>query len=54
MSQAAMKQLGIMYPVVLDNEYKTWNAFDNEYWPHEYLVDIDGYVVLRPCRRRRL
>ena len=42
---AAMKQLGIMYPVVLDNEYKTWNAYQNQFWPHEYLVDIDGYVV---------
>jgi cytochrome c biogenesis protein CcdA/thiol-disulfide isomerase/thioredoxin len=42
---AAMKQLGIMYPVILDNEYKTWNAYQNEYWPHEYLVDIDGYIV---------
>ena len=42
---AAMQQLGIMYPVVLDNEYKTWNAYQNEYWPHEYLVDIDGYIV---------
>ncbi len=42
---AAMKQLGIQYPVVLDNEYKTWNAYNNQFWPHEYLVDIDGYVV---------
>ncbi len=42
---AAMKQLGIMYPVILDNEYKTWNAYKNQFWPHEYLVDIDGYVV---------
>ena len=41
----AMKQLGIQYPVVLDNEYKTWNAYNNQFWPHEYLVDIDGYVV---------
>jgi cytochrome c biogenesis protein CcdA/thiol-disulfide isomerase/thioredoxin len=42
---AALKQFGIQYPVVLDNEYKTWNAYQNEYWPHEYLVDIDGYIV---------
>jgi len=42
---AALKQFGITYPVVLDNEYKTWNAYGNQYWPHEYLVDIDGYVV---------
>ena len=42
---AALKELGITYPVVLDNEYRTWNAYGNEYWPHEYLIDIDGYIV---------
>jgi cytochrome c biogenesis protein CcdA/thiol-disulfide isomerase/thioredoxin len=41
----AIARLGIKYPVVQDNEYKTWNAFNNEYWPNEYLVDIDGYIV---------
>ncbi len=43
--QAAVTAAGIKYPVVLDNEYKTWNAFQNEYWPREYLIDIDGYIV---------
>lgn len=43
--EQALKQFGIDYPVVLDNEYKTWNAFGNQFWPHEYLVDIDGYIV---------
>jgi cytochrome c biogenesis protein CcdA/thiol-disulfide isomerase/thioredoxin len=42
---SAIQQLGITYPVVQDNEYKTWNAFNNEYWPNEYLIDIDGYIV---------
>ncbi len=42
---AALKQFGITYPVVLDNEYRTWNAFQNQYWPREYLIDIDGFVV---------
>ena len=41
----AIQQLGIKYPVVQDNEYATWNAFGNEYWPDEYLIDIDGYIV---------
>lgn len=41
----ALKQFGITYPVVLDNEYQTWNAYQNEYWPHEYLIDMDGYIV---------
>lgn len=43
--QAAVTKAGIQYPVVLDNQYKTWDAFQNEYWPNEYLIDIDGYVV---------
>jgi cytochrome c biogenesis protein CcdA/thiol-disulfide isomerase/thioredoxin len=43
--QKALAQFGITYPVVLDNEYKTWNAFGNNVWPRKYLIDIDGYVV---------
>lgn len=42
---AALKQFGIRYPVALDNEYQTWNAFSNQFWPREYLVDVDGYIV---------
>jgi len=42
---AAVKQYGIKYPVVLDNEMQTWDAYNNEYWPAEYLIDVDGYVV---------
>ncbi len=41
----ALKKFGITYPVVLDNNYKTWNGFANQYWPREYLIDIDGFVV---------
>jgi thiol-disulfide isomerase/thioredoxin len=41
----AIEQLGIQYPVVQDNELATWNAFGNQYWPNEYLIDIDGYIV---------
>jgi len=43
--QTAVQGFGIKYPVVLDNEYGTWNAFGNEYWPNKYLIDIDGYIV---------
>ena len=43
--QDAVNRFGIKYPVVLDNEYKTWGAFQNQYWPREYLIDIDGYIV---------
>lgn len=42
---AAVANAGIKYPVVLDNDMGTWNAYGNQYWPHEYLIDIDGYVV---------
>jgi thiol-disulfide isomerase/thioredoxin len=43
--QAAVQKFGIQYPVVMDNDYGTWSAYKNQYWPHEYLIDIDGYVV---------
>ncbi len=42
---AAVKNLGIKYPVVLDNDYGTWSAYGNHYWPHKYLIDINGNVV---------
>ena len=43
--QTAVNGFGIKYPVVLDNDYGTWNAFGNQFWPRKYLVDIDGYIV---------
>ncbi|MES2314352.1 MAG: cytochrome c biogenesis protein CcdA [Patescibacteria group bacterium] len=42
---AAAKQFGLMFPIVLDNDYSTWNAYGNQYWPHKYLIDITGHVV---------
>ena len=42
--QAAVKRLGIHYPVVQDNNYGTWNAYSNQYWPAEYLIDRTGHV----------
>ena len=42
---AAVEQFGIKYPVVLDNDFGTWHAYRNSYWPRKYLIDIDGYVV---------
>ena len=41
----AVEKWNIKYPVVLDNDHATWNAFMNRYWPHKYLIDIDGYIV---------
>ncbi|OGG54009.1 hypothetical protein A2851_01760 [Candidatus Kaiserbacteria bacterium RIFCSPHIGHO2_01_FULL_53_29] len=43
--QTAVNGFGITYPVILDNEYRTWNAYGNQYWPRKYLVDIDGFIV---------
>ena len=42
--RAAVKRLGILYPVVQDNDYKTWNNYANEYWPAEYLIDRRGHI----------
>jgi thiol-disulfide isomerase/thioredoxin len=41
----AMTKFGIKFPVVLDNDYGTWNAYGNNYWPRKYLIDIDGFVT---------
>ncbi|MCR4334720.1 MAG: redoxin family protein [Patescibacteria group bacterium] len=43
--EKAVKDFGIKYPVVLDNDFSTWNAYNNQYWPRKYLIDIDGYIV---------
>lgn len=36
---------GIQYPVALDNNFVTWQNFQNQYWPAHYLIDKNGYVV---------
>ncbi len=43
--EKAVKSFNIKYPVVLDNDYSTWNALGNQFWPRKYLVDIDGYII---------
>jgi len=40
----AIDQLGLSYPVVQDNNMGTWNAYANEYWPADYLIDASGNV----------
>jgi cytochrome c biogenesis protein CcdA/thiol-disulfide isomerase/thioredoxin len=42
--QEAIRQNGIRYPVAQDNNYATWNAYNNEYWPAEYLIDARGRI----------
>jgi cytochrome c biogenesis protein CcdA/thiol-disulfide isomerase/thioredoxin len=40
----AIQRLRIRYPVVQDNEYGTWNAYGNQSWPADYLIDASGQV----------
>src|SRR5919204_126867 len=40
----AVSRLGVRYPVAMDNDYATWNAYQNQYWPAEYLIDQRGEV----------
>jgi len=42
--QQAVSSDGLRYPVVQDNVYGTWNAYQNQYWPAEYLIDAKGEV----------
>jgi cytochrome c biogenesis protein CcdA/thiol-disulfide isomerase/thioredoxin len=41
---AAIARFGITYPVAQDNEYATWTAYNNEYWPADYLIDATGNI----------
>ena len=40
----ATHDYGVRYPVAVDNDYGTWNAYGNQYWPAEYLIDARGHV----------
>jgi cytochrome c biogenesis protein CcdA/thiol-disulfide isomerase/thioredoxin len=40
----AVKDLGITYPVALDNDYAIWQAFNNQYWPAHYFIDATGRI----------
>ena len=43
--QRAVEGYQIPYPVALDNQFATWKAFKNQYWPAHYLIDKDGNIV---------
>jgi thiol-disulfide isomerase/thioredoxin len=43
--ETAIKRFGITYPVAQDNQFRTWNAYQNQYWPAEYLIDKSGRIV---------
>ncbi len=40
----AMQELGVDWPVVLDNEYEQWRAYENRYWPAHYFIDAAGRI----------
>jgi thiol-disulfide isomerase/thioredoxin len=40
----AIQDLGIRYPVAVDNDGETWRAYDNRYWPTLYLIDKNGHI----------
>jgi cytochrome c biogenesis protein CcdA/thiol-disulfide isomerase/thioredoxin len=42
--RAQAAALGVHYPVAIDDNYATWTAYDNEYWPADYLIDAQGDV----------
>lgn len=41
----ATQKLGVTWPVVQDNDFSTFRAYENRYWPRKYLIDIDGFIV---------
>lgn len=43
--QRELDRLGIKFPVVLDNDYGTWRAYANSYWPRKYIINLDGQIV---------
>ncbi len=45
--RAAIEKEGIKYPVVLDMDIKTWQQWDNRWWPSTYLIDKQGFVRYR-------
>ena len=43
--QSAIQRHGIRYPVAQDNDFATWNAWGNQFWPAQYIVDKSGKIV---------
>lgn len=43
--EEAAKKYGLKFPIVLDNDYGTWQAYQNNYWPRKYLIDLNGNIV---------
>ncbi|MEZ4501799.1 MAG: redoxin domain-containing protein [Dehalococcoidia bacterium] len=43
--QSAIEEYGLGYAVAQDNDYATWRAFNNHFWPAKYLIGLDGRVI---------
>ena len=41
----SVHRFGIKYPVILDSDHGTWDAYENNYWPRFYLIDTQGYII---------
>ncbi len=44
MLKAAVQKFDIKFPVILDSNHGTWNAYGNMYWPRDFLIDTQGYI----------
>lgn len=42
--RTAVKRLGVTYPVVADNDMRIWSAYKNKFWPHRFLIDVNGII----------
>lgn len=42
--RAALPRLNVTWPVAMDNDFQTWRAYNNRYWPHKFLIDQQGII----------
>jgi len=42
--EVAIKRHGLEYPIAVDNDFQTWGAFQNNFWPAQYFIDKEGDV----------
>ena len=40
----ALPRLKVTWPVAMDNDFQTWRAYNNRYWPHKFLIDARGII----------
>jgi hypothetical protein len=50
----AVKDMGIDYPIAVDNDHAIWRGFKNQYWSALYFVDSQGRVLSHPSRVLRM